>query len=296
MPQLTGLHVYPLKSAYRLSPESAHVEPWGLTGDRRWMLVDERGKAYTQRENPAVGRFRTLPAPDGSLTVIAPDGSRLEVAAPSSADGAEVVKADIFGSVFEAAQAAEEAQQWFGSRLGAVRLLHLDNPLSRATSPKYAGPGDTVSMADGFPLLVTTTASLAALNELIAADHPGDEVKGAALPMERFRPNLVVDGTDAWAEDGWHRIRVGEMTFRVVKPCGRCVITTTDQETGARPSQEPLRALAKYHRFGKRLVFGQNLIPERPEGVSGDLLGTVRLGDEVTVLEEGPRPEPDRRG
>ncbi|MFB7666774.1 MOSC domain-containing protein [Kitasatospora sp. NPDC056138] len=296
MPQLTALHIHPLKSAYRLSPETAQVEPWGLLGDRRWMLVDERGKAYTQRENPAVGRYRVLPGPDGSLSVTGPDGARLEVAAPSSADGAEVVKADIFGSVFEAALAAEEAQRWFGERLPGVRLLHLDNPLSRAVSPKYAAPGDTVSMADGFPLLVTTTASLDALNELLATDHPGDPVKGEALPMERFRPNLVVSGTEPWAEDGWHRIRVGELTFRVVKPCGRCVITTTDQETGERRSQEPLRALAKHHRFGKRLVFGQNLIPERPEGVSGDLLGTVRLGDEVTVLEAGPVPQPDRRG
>jgi uncharacterized protein YcbX len=294
MPQLTALHIHPLKSAYRLSPESARVEPWGLAGDRRWMLVDERGKAYTQRENPAVGRFKVLPGEDGSLAVTGPDGARLVVAAPSGAAGAERVRADIFGSVFEAAPAGEEAQRWFGERLPGVRLLHLDDPRSRAVSPKYSEPGETVSMADGFPLLLTTTASLAALNELIAAEHPGDEVKGAALPMERFRPNLVVSGTEAWAEDGWRRIRVGELTFRVVKPCGRCVITTTDQETGER-FQEPLRTLARYRRFDKRLVFGQNLIPDRPEGVSGDLIGTVRLGDEVTVLEEGPRPEPDRR-
>ncbi|MGE7436821.1 MOSC domain-containing protein [Kitasatospora sp. NPDC001175] len=294
MPQLTALHIHPLKSAYRLSPGSARVEPWGLAGDRRWMLVDERGKAYTQRENPAVGRFKVLPGEDGSLTVTGPDGAHLVVVAPSGAAGAERVNADIFGSVFEAAPAGEEAQRWFGERLPGVRLLHLDDPRSRAVSPEYSEPGETVSMADGFPLLLTTTASLAALNELIAAEHPGDEVNGAALPMERFRPNLVVSGTEAWAEDGWRRIRVGELTFRVVKPCGRCVITTTDQETGER-FHEPLRTLAKYRRFGKSLVFGQNLIPDRPEGVSGDLLGTVRLGDEVTVLEEGPRPEPDRR-
>ncbi|MGK4584502.1 MOSC domain-containing protein [Kitasatospora sp. HPMI-4] len=294
MPQLTALHIHPLKSAYRLSPESARVEPWGLVGDRRWMLVDERGKAYTQRENPGIGRFKVLPGEDGSLAVTGPDGARLVVPAPSSAAGAEVVKADIFGSVFEAALANAEAQRWFAERLPGVRLLHLDNPLARAVSPDYAESGETVSMADGFPLLLASTDSLAALNELIAAEYPGDEVKGAALPMERFRPNLVISGAEAWAEDGWRRIRVGELTFRVAKPCGRCVITTTDQETGER-FQEPLRTLAKYRRFGKRLVFGQNLVPERPEGVTGDLLGTVRIGDEVTVLEEGPRPVPDQR-
>jgi len=296
MPQLTGLHIYPLKSAYRLSPESAQVEPWGLTGDRRWMLVDERGRAFTQRDEPTLGQLRVLPAPDGSLSITAADGARLEVAAPSTADGDPIVQAEVFGSVFTAAEAAKEAQLWFAERFGAVRLVHLDSPgTSRAVEPEYASPGDTVSMADGYPLLLTTTASLAELNTRIGADHPDDERKGAALPMERFRPNLVVDGTEAWAEDGWRRIRVGEVTFRVVKPCGRCVVTTTDQETGERRGPEPLLALGRHHRFGKKLAFGQNLIPERPEGVTGSLLGTVHLGDEVTVLEEGPRPSPDIR-
>jgi uncharacterized protein YcbX len=113
--------------------------------------------------------------------------------------------------------------------------------------------------------------------------------------MERFRPNLVVSGTEAWAEDGWRRVRIGEVTFRVVKLCGRCVVTTLDQESGGRRGPEPLRALGRHHRFGQKLAFGQNLIPERPDGLAGDLIGSVRLGDEVTVLEEGPRPAPDSR-
>ncbi|WP_404814087.1 MOSC domain-containing protein [Kitasatospora fiedleri] len=121
-------------------------------------------------------------------------------------------------------------------------------------------------MADGFPLLLTTTASLDELNARIAADHPDDPRKGAALPMERFRPNLVVSGTAPWAEDGWRRIRVGGLEFRVAKPCGRCVVTTTDQETGERRGPEPLRALGRHHRFGQKLVFGQNLVPVRPPG------------------------------
>ncbi|WP_441248726.1 MOSC domain-containing protein [Kitasatospora sp. McL0602] len=301
MPQLIGLHVYPLKSAYRLSPESAQVEPWGLTGDRRWMLVDENGRAVTQREEPTLGQLRIVRAPDGTLTVTAPDGARIEIPAPSVATGAPLVEADVFGTVFKVAAAPAEVGAWFADRfgerfqrrVGAVRLVHLDDPLSRAVNPKYAQPGETVSLADAFPLLITTTSSLAALNELLAADHPDDERKGAALPMERFRPNLVVSGTEPWAEDGWRRIQVGELTFRVTKPCGRCVVTTTDQETGVRRGPEPLRALGRHHRFDKSLAFGVQLVPERPAGVTGDLLGTVRLGDEFTVLEDGPRLVPD---
>lgn len=194
---------------------------------------------------------------------------------------------DVFGNRFAAREAEEKAQLWFSERLGDtledVRLLHLDDPLARPVPAGFGAPGDTVSMADGFPLLVTTTASLAALNAWMAQED------GPELPMERFRPNLVVAGTEAWEEDGWRRIRVGELTFRAVKLCGRCVVTTTDQESGERTGQEPLRTLRKHHRFDKQAVFGVNLIPERPAGVNGDVLGTVRVGDEVTVLERGDR-------
>ncbi|MFJ8045224.1 MOSC domain-containing protein [Kitasatospora sp. NPDC096147] len=281
MPQLTGLHVYPVKSTYRLSPESARVEPWGLAGDRRWMLVDRTGRAVTQREEPTLGQFRAVPAPDGSLTVTAPDGGRIEVPVP--VDG-KPVQGEVFGSFFATVAAGEAVDSWFCRYFPGVRLVHLADPLARPVKPEYAGPGDTVSAADGFPLLVTTTGSLAALNARIAEDHPEDERKARPVPMERFRPNLVVDVAEPWDEDGWLRVRVGEVTFRVARPCGRCVVTTTDQETGERRGPEPLRALGRHHRLEQKLVFGQNLVPERPEGFTGTV-GTVRLGDGFTVLE-----------
>lgn len=140
----------------------------------------------------------------------------------------------------------------------------------------FAAPGETVSFADGYPLLVTTTGSLDALNALIAE---GDHAVEGPLPMERFRPNLVVSGTGAWDEDAWARVAVGEVTFKVAKMCGRCVVTTTDQRTAER-GREPLRTLSRHRRFGSQLVFGQNLIPEST--------GTVRAGDPVTVLARRP--------
>ncbi|WP_405014215.1 MOSC domain-containing protein [Kitasatospora sp. NBC_01539] len=296
MPQLTGLHVYPVKSTYRLSPTDARVEPWGLAGDRRWMLAGPTGRAVTQRDEPTLGQYRVRPHEDGSLTITDPAGARVHVPAASAAAGDQAAQGDVFGTLFPAVEAAKEVQVWLADRLGDVRLLHLDEPAtSRQIDLAHARPGETTSMADGFPLLLATTASLDALNRHLAADHPGDDRRAERLPMERFRPNLVVSGTAPWAEDGWHRIRIGAVEFRVAKPCGRCVVTTTDQESGERRGPEPLLALGRHRRFGKKLVFGQNLVPERPDGVAGDDLGTVRLGDEVTVLEEGPRPEPDRR-
>ncbi|WP_377272530.1 MOSC domain-containing protein [Peterkaempfera sp. SMS 1(5)a] len=295
MPYLSALHIYPLKSARRLSPAAAPVEPWGLTGDRRWMLTDPSGRFVSQRDLPGLARVHIQPQPDGGLLASAPGTEPLQIAPPSLERGDPAAEVSVWASSFLAAEAAKEAHLWFSGLLGTeLRLVHLDDPRRRPVDPDYA-PGETVSLADGFPLLLTATASLHALNDLIAAGHPGDPVAGAALPMERFRPNLVIGDSTAWAEDGWRRIRVGEMLFRVVKPCSRCVITTTDQEAGIVRGPEPLRALARHRRFGKRLVFGQNLVPERPAGRTGDVLGTLRVGDPVTVLEEGPRPLPDRR-
>ncbi|MFB7617421.1 MOSC domain-containing protein [Kitasatospora sp. NPDC056181] len=289
---LTGLHVYPVKSMYRLSPESARVEPWGLLGDRRWMLADPTGRFVSQRENTALGQIRTALADDGTLTLTAPGGSRIEVPAPAVAAGDPLAEVEVWGDRFSAAEAAKEAHLWIAEHLGDYRLVHLDDPRSRPADPDFSSPGDTVSMADGFPLLLASTASLDELNALIAEDHPEDH---EVLPMERFRPNVVVDGAEPWAEDGWRRIRIGALTFKVVKPCGRCVITTTDQESGEKRGPEPLRTLARHHKLLKKAAFGQNLIPERPAGTEGDVLGTLRIGDEVEVLEDGahwPAGEP----
>ena len=129
-----------------------------------------------------------------------------------------------------------------------------------------------VSFADGYPLLITNTASLDELGRWLAED--GDE----PVPMTRFRPNVVVSGAEPWAEDHWRYIRIGAVPFRVAKPCGRCVVTTTDQVTGERGSQ-PLKMLGQRRRFGQSLVFGQNLIPDRR--------GVIRVGDPVKILDAG---------
>ncbi|MFE2108225.1 MOSC domain-containing protein [Kitasatospora sp. NPDC059463] len=290
--QLTGLHVYPVKSMYRLSPESARVEPWGLAGDRRWMLADATGRFVSQRENAALGQVRAELTPAGTLVLTTADGSRAEIPAPAVAAGDQLADVEVWGTRFHAVEADKESQLWIAEHVGDYRLVHLDDPRARPADPQFSSPGDTVSMADGFPLLLTTTASLARLNALIAAEHPDGHEQ---LPMERFRPNVVVSGSEPWAEDGWRRIRIGELTFRVVKPCGRCVVTTTDQESGERRGPEPLRTLARHHRLLKKAAFGQNLIPERPAGVEDDVLGTLRLGDEVEVLEDGAHWPADLR-
>ncbi|GGZ43556.1 MOSC domain-containing protein [Streptomyces bluensis] len=270
-PSLHSIHVHPLKAARGVAPHEAVVEPWGLAGDRRWVLVDEAGRFISQRPHPRMALAAAEPMPGGGLVFSAPGREPLTVTVPEPAGTTTV---EIWRDKVEGVLADSAAHAWFSDFLGLdVRLVHLDDPATRRPiDPEYARPGETVSFADGYPLLLTTLASLDALNSLIAqGDHPDE----GPLPMNRFRPNVVVSGTGAWAEDDWRRIAIGEVTFRVAKMCGRCVVTTTGQGTAER-GREPLRTLGRHRRFGDKLVFGQNLVPES--------VGTVRIGDPVRVL------------
>lgn len=270
---LQSIHVHPVKAFRGLAPREAVVEPWGLAGDRRWALIDTRGKVVTQRQQPRLAQAAAKLVPGGGVRLSAPGRGPLTVRVPRPVG---TVPLEIFGDKVEGVPAEDAAAHaWCSDYLGIdVRLVHMDDPATRRpVDPEYARPGETVSFADGFPLLLTTSASLDALNSLIAQ---GSQPADGPLPMNRFRPNMVVAGTDAWAEDDWSRIAVGEVTFRVAKMCGRCVVTTTDQDTAER-GKEPLATLGRHRRIGSSLVFGQNLVPLSP--------GTIRVGDPVTVLE-----------
>lgn len=271
--RLQSIHVHPVKAFRSLVLREAVVEPWGLTGDRRWMLIDDGGKVVTQRQQPRLALAAAELLPGGGVRLSAPGREPLTVPVPRAED---TVVVQIFRDKVEALPAeGEAAHAWCSAFLGAdVRLVYLDDPATRRpVDPRYALPGETVTFADGFPLLLAATASLDALNSLIAEGEHADE---GPLPMDRFRPNVVVSGTDAWAEDGWSRVAVGEVDFRVAKPCGRCVVTTTDQGTAER-GREPLHSLGRHRRVDGKLVFGQNLIPVGH--------GTIRVGDPVRIIE-----------
>ncbi|MFI8911323.1 MOSC domain-containing protein [Streptomyces sp. NPDC053513] len=271
-PVLRSVHVHPVKAMRALARTEAEVQPWGLARDRRWAVVDSANKVVTQRRHPRMALATAEPLPDGGVSLSAPGRPTLVVEVPHPST---TLTMEIFDKPVEAVPADPAAAAWLSEYLESdVRLVHMDAPEHRRpVDPDYALPGETVSFADGYPLLVTTTASLDALNSLIAQ---GDHADEGPLPMNRFRPNLVVEGTAPWAEDGWKRLAVGEVTFRVARPCGRCVVTTTDQITAER-GKEPLRTLARHRTSDGRVVFGQNLVPEHT--------GTVRVGDAVKILD-----------
>jgi uncharacterized protein YcbX len=236
-------------------------------------VVDPDGQFITQRSEPALARLCARYAATGQLRLSADGLPPLIVPAPAEGRGAEMLWVSVWRSKVRAAAAGDQADAWLSRFLSRpVRLVHLDDPTRRQVDPEFGAPEDRVSFADGYPLLLTTLGSLDALGRWLIEDGQ------PAVPMTRFRPSVVVAGTAPWAEDGWRRIGIGPVTFRVAKPCGRCVVTTIDQQTGQR-GRQPLAMLGRRRRFGQELVFGQNLIP--------DATGTIRVGDPVRIL----RPE-----
>jgi uncharacterized protein YcbX len=267
--RLASINTYPIKGCYRLSHDRAEVQPWGLAGDRRWLLVDpDTGKAFTQRDLAMLTQVRPQALEDGSGLLIRTPDHDFEVSSPH--DG-ELVKVTVWDDTLLARAAAPSASAALSGYLGRpVRLTWLDEPTRRPVDPRYARPGDVVSFADGYPMLLTNAASLSAVNDWLVEVDSSE----GPLPMTRFRPNFVVEGAPAWAEDGWvgGRLRIGSVEFRVPKPCERCVVTTTDQESGVR-GKEPLRTLGRHRNVNQGLLFAVNLIP--------DGTGEVAVGDAV---------------
>lgn len=263
--QLSALYVYPIKSCAALVLDRVDVQPRGLAHDRRWMIVDGDGRFLTGRQLPRLVLLRATPTSDG-LRLQAPEVDPIEVARPSA--DAERRRVTVWDDTLDAPDAGDAVAHWLSEWLGrTVRLVFMDAAATRAVSPDHAQAGDEVSFADGYPLLAISQAALNGLN--VRLDVP--------LPMLRFRPNLVIAGATPHAEDGWRRIRVGDVEFDAVKTCVRCVFTTVDPERGDfDPRGEPLRTLKTYRRSERGITFGMNLIAR------GN--GTLRIGDAVTVL------------
>jgi uncharacterized protein YcbX len=268
--RLASIHTYPIKSCHRLDHGDAVVEPWGLAGDRRWLVVEPDGTFITQRAEPALALVAPAAGERGGLVLRTPGMPDLDVPAPA---GGDLIPVTVWRDTVDATPAAAAADDWLSAVLDRkVRLVHLDDPTRRSPNPKYAAPDDRVSFADGYPLLLANAASLDAVNDWLV--EAGDE----PVPMTRFRPNVVVTGAPAWAEDDWlgRRVRIGGVTLRAVKPCDRCVVTTIDQETAER-TRQPLRALGQLRRLPAGLLFGLNLIPDGG--------GAIAVGDPVEVLD-----------
>lgn len=272
--EISELNIYPVKSLKGIALDAALVEERGLQHDRRWMLVDERGKFLTQREFPVMATLRTELTSDGLLVTRA-DGNSISVFGEPPGTEAMV---QIWASRVRAAVYEDKVNAFFSEELGTPCRLVTMTDAKRPVNYWYrVNKGDNVSFADGYPFLLVGESSLDELNRRLADSYAGPGVF-EPLPMNRFRPNFVVQGSEPFAEDKWKRIRIGETVFHVVKPCARCVITTIDQNKGVKTGAEPLRTLAEFRKKRGKVLFAQNLIADRAGGVIG-------VGDTIEILE-----------
>jgi uncharacterized protein len=259
---LSGLYLYPIKSAAGIALTEAVVGDRGLQYDRRWMVVDPQGKFMTQRKHPAMALIRV--GLTDQLELSAPAMADLALSLEPAADAA-ALEVEVWGDRCHALSMGEVAAQWFSQFLQTpCQLVYMPDQTHRPTAQGQLGPDRLVSFADAYPFLLISEASLADLNGRLAQP----------VTMNRFRPNLVVTGCGAFAEDGWKQIRIGEIPFDLPKRCDRCSIPGVDPSSGIQ-QQEPLLTLAKFRLEGGKIWFGQNLVHHTT--------GQLRLGDRVVI-------------
>jgi uncharacterized protein YcbX len=260
--RLTALNVYPIKSASGIPVDAWEVDEFGLRYDRRWMVIDDAGRFISQREKPRLALVRPS-FYKNLLLVEAPGQPPLEL--PLHPTCSVITNATVWHDTCEVGWVGDHAAGWFSAALGcSCSLVYMPESTLRPADPGFAPAGTRVSFADGFPFLLISEESLADLNSRMSRP----------LPMNRFRPNLVIAGAEPFVEDRLQTFRIGNIGFSVIKPCDRCAITTTDQATGQR-GKEPLRTLATYRRHNGEVFFGQNVVHHGT--------GRLRVGDSLVL-------------
>ena len=265
-----SLHVFPVKATAPVTLDSVDVELGGPRHDRRWAVIDPRGTRLNATTHDRLLTVTATPDDTGALRLTAPGLPPIDVQVPR---GGPTIAVDV-SRLPTMIDAGDEAAAWLTRLLDEpVRLAWQDDPARRPISPEHGGlGGEPLSLADTGPLLLTTTASLAQLDAWIAEEH-----EAQPMVMQRFRPNVVVEGSPAaFVEDAWRHLRIGGVRFRFAEHCDRCVVTTIDPVTLAH-GKEPIRTLARHRRWDGKTWFGIRVVPLS--------MGTIAVGDEVAVAD-----------
>lgn len=263
--QVSSLWRYPLKSTAGVSLPVMSVNSWGPDLDRRWMVVDSQKRFITQRQLPMMCRLAASLTGSG-LLIQSLDDESLFVEVPEPGD-TERYLVTVWSDTPEAIDAGDEVAAWLSDLLGRdLRLCFMPDTTHRQVDRQFAATARRVSFADGFPFLLCSESSLAALSD----------VRGRSLDMRRFRPNIVVSGAAAFAEDTWQRIRIANIEFDVVKPCARCVVPTINLDSAAREA-DVFKMLRAERGSNGEVYFGQNLVHY------GE--GELAVGQSVEMLE-----------
>jgi uncharacterized protein YcbX len=261
---LQEIYLYPIKSLGGISVSQALVEEKGFRYDRRWMLVDKKGDFVTQRQHPQLALLQVALS-ETQLEVFSKRDPSQRIAFDLDLASNQELQVSVWGDQVLARVVSVEVSRWFSDFLQMeLDLVVMPESSQRKMDPRYAVQGESVSFADGMPYVMIGQSSLDELNQRL--EEP--------VSMDRFRPNLVFSGGQAFEEDQFTRIKVGEVDFQVVKPCARCVLITVNQQTGEK-GKEPLATLATYRTVNNKVYFGQNAVALAP--------GMVRVGDLIQL-------------
>jgi len=279
MIKVTDLFIYPIKSCQGIQVEEAEVTPKGFTWDREFMLIDKNGKFLTQRQYP---NLATIKVKVSDEMIFLTNKNLENFSFQPTLTGKEIV-VEIWRDNTKAIDQGDEVAEWFQTALELkseqkCRLVRQSSKDVRPIDPQYSlTENQPVSFADGYPFLLTAEASLRELNERIKENSVEEN---ETIPMNRFRPNIVVSTSEPFMEGKWKLIQIGTVKFALVKPCSRCIVTTTNQITGLRnKGGEPLKTLSTFRQFGKQgIMFGENMISLNA--------GVVRMGDEIQIIQK----------
>jgi len=269
--KLTAINIYPVKSCHRVELTETRITPLGLDHDRHWMLVDDQHRFISARRYPNLLQLSVETGPAGFIAAY-PGLPGIYVRHPQ--DTAKAYPAKIWHDEVEVIDAGESAAEWFSQVTGKpCRLVWSATNSARLLKPgNYPPPpvpsgGRQIAFTDGMPVLLANEASLSELNKHL----------DTAVSMHRFRPNLVINGNQAWEEESWQRIKIGEVELQATKTCVRCILTTSDPDTGERnPSREPLKTLTQIHnQSGRGPIFGMQFVALNS--------GKVKIGDKIKI-------------
>lgn len=277
---VTELCVYPLKSGRAVKLQEAQVKAKGFLWDREMMLVSGTGKSITQRQFPILAKVQ-VQIVESNITLKLQDRAFPALTFPATLGG-RLIEVEIWRDRILAIDQGDEVAQWFHQLLDLTadrvcRLVRQSPEHTRCLSRKYPQDEEQpVGFADNSPVMLTATASLAELNQRIVETYLS---QSQAISMNRFRPNIVIETTEPFIEDSWSLIQIGNIQFKMAKPCSRCIITTIDQKQGQKNQlKEPLNTLETFRQLSEKgVMFGVNMIPQNE--------GIIRIGDRLRVLK-----------
>ncbi len=274
MPYLSQIFIYPIKSVAGIPVQQWEVTKTGLKYDRQWMLVDEQHQFLSQRRLTKMALIKTQ-LKDEQIIISAPDKPNISIPLhPTAYEANDSITVTVWHDQCIAKLISDKVDQWFSEFLEQpCHLVYQPSDSIRTVDQQYALGADQTSFSDGFPFLIASEASLALLNQQM----------GLTLGIQRFRPNLVIADCTSYAEDTWRTIQVGDIAFRLPKPCSRCPVPQIDPETATR-GKEPLRTMARTRKWQNKVFFGQNALH--------DSVGTLQTGDAVIIQKTGSAQPP----